>query len=831
MSDIGKALEKLYEDERIILWYDDKEELREEFQSLRIEGVTSIEVKNDELGLKYRILRQERDRKFLLYFPYDRPKDEDNWLLDVLLANHQFHTDLSSTVLRDLGLSYDRKALVERHHLFFKASSRKGALAKAINPDDTDGTIRYKMLAVVCSCSPKLEDILLKLFAQLAEDKEEAYRHIESYGLADFLWEETGKIYGYRSDAPSVQDLLFSMFKSVYDMMSKAGSGTLKKEAIVFMNRWKDSASNRIYFETLSETAYDELNVRYDLEKADFRDLLELDLYCMIDKKILSDIKRGLLSESLGYDDIRTVISQREGTYWYEKSVDLYRGFRYAVDFLELLKRLDMSFSSLQDGFDRYAASYHMMDRYYRKFILHYNRSQETSFLADLYDRIESSYSNVYLMPLNDRWQRYVDSMQDWKIAEVIPQGEFFKEHVESFSDKKIFVVISDALRYESAVELSEVVNREDRYTAEVKQMLGCLPSYTQAGMASLLPHDKLEFSEDFKKILADGKSTLGTMARSHILSSHCKGRGVAILAEEFLRMNSKEEGRELAKNNDVIYIYHNGIDKTGDDRTSESEVFEAVEREFDVLLKVIKKISNVNGNNILVTSDHGFIYQNDPLQESDFAGYDSINGAELTNRRFVLGKHMDEQMSMKKFTASQLGFAGEGDVLIPKSINRLRIQGGGSRFVHGGASLQEVVVPVIEINKKRRSDVSLVNVDVIQTTSRITSRQPTVSLYQSDPTSEKLQGRDIRVGFYSLSGRAISDLQTFAFDSTEQDARNREKKVSFILSSEADDVNHQDIVLRLEEPAGKGTSHYRVYKEFRYSLILSFTSDFDDFD
>ena len=239
----------------------------------------------------------------------------------------------------------------------------------------------------------------------------------------------------------------------------------------------------------------------------------------------------------------------------------------------------------------------------------------------------------------------------------------------------------------------------------------------------------------------------------------------------------------------------------------------------------------NVNGNNILITSDHGFIYQNDPLQESDYASYDSIDGAEVTNRRFVLGKHMDEQMSMKSFSLSQLGFAGEGEVLIPKSINRLRIQGGGSRFVHGGASLQEVVIPVIEINKKRRSDVSLVNVDVIQTTSRITSRQPTVSLYQSDPVSEKLQGRDIRVGFYSLSGGAISDLQTFAFDSTEQDGRSREKKVSFILSSEADDVNHQDIVLRLEEPAGKGTSHYRVYKEFRYSLILSFTSDFDDFD
>lgn len=45
----------------------------------------------------------------------------------------------------------------------------------------------------------------------------------------------------------------------------------------------------------------------------------------------------------------------------------------------------------------------------------------------------------------------------------------------------------------------------------------------------------------------------------------------------------------------------------------------------------------------------------------------------------------------------------------IPKSINRLRLKGSGSRFVHGGATLQEVVIPVISINKKRQSDVGKV--------------------------------------------------------------------------------------------------------------------------
>jgi hypothetical protein len=64
------------------------------------------------------------------------------------------------------------------------------------------------------------------------------------------------------------------------------------------------------------------------------------------------------------------------------------------------------------------------------------------------------------------------------------------------------------------------------------------------------------------------------------------------------------------------------------------------------------------------------------------------------------------------------LGYADETEALIPKSINRIRIQGAGSRFVHGGSSLQEIVVPVLEINKARKSDIEQVEMDIISGTS-----------------------------------------------------------------------------------------------------------------
>jgi hypothetical protein len=47
--------------------------------------------------------------------------------------------------------------------------------------------------------------------------------------------------------------------------------------------------------------------------------------------------------------------------------------------------------------------------------------------------------------------------------------------------------------------------------------------------------------------------------------------------------------------------------------------------------------------------------------------------------------------------------------VTIPHSVNRYRKQGVGHQFVHGGGSLQEVVVPVIESSRKREEVVTKV--------------------------------------------------------------------------------------------------------------------------
>jgi hypothetical protein len=166
--------------------------------------------------------------------------------------------------------------------------------------------------------------------------------------------------------------------------------------------------------------------------------------------------------------------------------------------------------------------------------------------------------------------------------------------------------------------------------------------------------------------------------------------------------------------------------------------------------------------------------------------------------------------------------------VQVPKSIHRLRLPGGSSRFVHGGATLQEVVVPVLAINKKRKSDTRLVNVKVLPDTDKITTGQIVVKLFQSEPVSDKVQARVLRAGLYVGETLISNDPQPeLTFDSTSAEQRDRYQSIQLLLNKDANDYNNRAVELRLEERI-PNTNQWRVYEKAIYTLKRSFTSDFD---
>ena len=139
---IALALTRLFDRHRIVFWYDANQELRGDFEALELSGVQKLELTNNEFGLKYRILREQPDQRFLLYREGPQPEDLDNWLLDVQLAQGEFRTDQAALWLSELELGLEFMELVQTHAEFFQAIRRKDALKKLLKPDDTAGWIR-----------------------------------------------------------------------------------------------------------------------------------------------------------------------------------------------------------------------------------------------------------------------------------------------------------------------------------------------------------------------------------------------------------------------------------------------------------------------------------------------------------------------------------------------------------------------------------------------------------------------------------------------------------------------------------------------------------------
>ncbi|MDT4330735.1 BREX-1 system phosphatase PglZ type A [Methylomonas sp. MV1] len=831
MSDrIALALAKLFNRHRIVFWYDAKHELRDDFEALSLTGIEKLELTNNEFGIKYRILREQPEQKFLLYRDGPQPNELDNWLLDVQLAHGEFRTDQVAIWLSELELGLEFADVVQNHAEFFQAVKRKDALKKMLRGDDTPGQIRLKMLAVCSGSEPRMDSVVENLLQELAEGRDDKIKLIGRCTLDGFLWEQLTRCYGYPSDEPSIRDFAIELFKSCY-AMGTDGQVKLTGDALVFLKRWKDSREFESCFETLSAECADVLNIEQDLAKRDLPELIELDYFRLIDQKIISDLVRAVASRTLSSGDVALWVRQRRQGHWYREFRHLYEAIDFAAQFLQVLGEVNLEVDSLASGVERYCRAWYRLDQLYRKFTVHVRMSGQASLMETLTEQIENLYSNNYLLKLGDSFQTVVDSAIKWEASPVRRQREFFEHWMRPFlrKDNKVCVIISDAMRYEIGEELLSLIRQEDRYSAEIEPALSMLPSYTQLGMAALLPNKELAIADnETGTVLVDGQSSQGTANRTKILQMALNGSGQAIAAEDFMAMN-RDDSRELLKANQVLYIYHNRIDHTGDKMHSEGQAFEAAEHTLDDLLKLVKKLTAANANNLLITADHGFIYQHREIAESDFLSGEPEGEVILyRDRRFILGKKLKLSPGLHTFKADQLGLCGDVEVQIPKSINRLRLKGSGSRFVHGGASLQEVVIPVIKINKKRQSDVTAVEVDILRgASSVITSGQLAVTLYQAGPVTDKIQPRVLRAGIYSETGELISDSHDLVFDLTSENPRERELQLRFVLSRKADEANGQEVILRLEEKHA-GTSHYKEYKSLRYMMRRSFTSDFD---
>jgi len=833
ISKIEKNLKNLFEHNRIIFWYDENRQFIDEFEVLNLDSVEKITCNKNPFYIKHLVTKEKPEQNFLLYFPYAQPNDEENWLLDLQLAHKVYHSDPVGLILQDLGLPFELKPLVENHKAFFDSQARNEKFLELYDEKDSYEQCLKKMLSVVFNTIEiDLQGQLLQFISQKTAGREEQIlKDLDRFALHETFWDRVAERYDYVAPNPSLYDFLLVIFKEHFPLTR---TGENHHEAKILLSRWKQTRGFDETFKTLSKQVQEDLDIDNRISGKPLDQIISDDLFERTDREVLAKIVSMLLEEDISNERIQEICKIRSNKFWYTTFQSIYEAVEHAANMIHLVRSFlekEITFGSLEEGARLYSRDYYKADFHYRKFIYHYRQSKQSSILKPLAAKIEKIYSNDWLLTLNQKWQNRIDELDHWPTNGPTSQRDFYNQYIKPFVEKRqrVIVVISDALRYEAGRELFEKMVSDHRFEEdEFSYLISSLPSYTQLGMASLLPHTSIEVKEGAETVACDGVAAIGQPGREHILKSVEGIEAAAISAEEYMEMHSKKEGRDFTKAHDLIYMYHNIIDKTGDDRDSELRVFEAVEEELEYLVNLLVRINTIMPHtNVIVTSDHGFLYQHETLHESDFALSEIDGEIWKKNRRFVIGKGLTGNDALSHFKGDQLGLQPDLDVLIPKTINRIRIKGAGSRFVHGGASLQEVMIPVMKVGYRSGRQAQQVEIDIIKKSDRISSNLLPVSFIQTEAVSDKVLPRKIKAALYTEEGTKLSDEFVYNFDFESSAQRNREEKHTFQISSAAGEHYGEWIVLRLEQPI-KGSSQWKIYKEFRYQFVTTTAHDFD---
>ena len=233
-----------------------------------------------------------------------------------------------------------------------------------------------------------------------------------------------------------------------------------------------------------------------------------------------------------------------------------------------------------------------------------------------------------------------------------------------------------------------------------------------------------------------------------------------------------------------------------------------------------------MNGTYVLITADHGFMYSYKPLDESDKAEKSYISGEiKELDRRYVIGDgdctadHM-LKIPMKHVNSDLMG-------LTPLDYNRMKKQGGGMNYVHGGISLQESVVPVIEFKNvkstsKKFVDVTTAQIQLLSTSRKVSNSIFSLDFYQTEPVSGKIAKGEYEVYMTDASGKAVSDKQTIIADKTSADGSERTFRERFTLKS-VDFKKTETYYLTTIE---KGTTN--IIDRIEFTIDIAFVNDFD---
>ena len=825
----------------IIFWYDPEGEFEDNIDSLEIENAKIWRLnENNNFKTKYQLEVKDPESNYLIYSNNPKPPKRENWLLDTLKYSQEFTADKTTLIMRDFGVEEEHLRPAFNKYKKFCNNKKRYNRLKQYNIQEFDQIKLDKAIfSALCRLNaPDIENGVKKLLmTSLDESNNKYWEQIEKFGDPESVWNLIAQKYGYLHDEKTLKDLMLmflvtnlrhNLNRNLPDSWQNYVSNK-ETDCVVFINHWMNHAKDAKQYDKVANKLEGEIKLADYLDKWEIKDFLECETFKIIDKIIINRMIESLLSDAEEFDWFKEVISIRKTKHWYKYFKEIYDAIYWSIELFQLARKYDevIKQESAYDFFIRYTEEYHLLDRAYRRFYAAYDQLENKGILTDLREKVENLYSNWFLQQLAIKFSNSIEDEEGWIISGLQQQRDFYDYYVKRYvkNEERIFVIISDGLRYEAAVELEERLKNEFKSATEINIMQGSLPSETSLGMASLLPNKELSINNK-QEIFVDGKKTNTTDERCKVLSSYVDD-SVVIKANE-LRQMTRDQMREVIYGKNLIYIYHDKIDATGDNSKTEDEVFEAVDKAFAEIEYMVKAlINNVSASTIYITSDHGFIYRRSKLEASDKTQKDQSD-YEKESKRFIITKSPQDFEGGISKDLNYIFKDTDFKVVVPRGVNTFQTSGPGYNYVHGGASLQEIVIPVIKF-KNDRSDsdknvVKKVDVKLTNISRKITNSIFTLEFFQTEKVADKVVPRRLNIYFVDKEGNKISNENIVIADSNSDKPEDRTYKEKFTLKNQEykRDENYYLIMEDGEESVEK------EYDKIAFKISLAINTDFD---
>ncbi|ENZ01365.1 TIGR02687 family protein [Clostridium thermobutyricum] len=821
----------------IVFWYDEKEDFIEDIDNFDLENVKVVKLtENNAFWIKYHIEKEDTESDILVYSNMRKPIPQEDWLYDILCYSKEFSTDRATVIMRELKvIDSSLKEEFNIYNTFFKNKERINNFKNLNIKNWTKEKIHLGVLAVLTKVKiMDIGEIVKAIIKDYLDGKNKIYEDIKKFGNIDALWSLLQKYYGYSFEERSLERfmsmlLITNMNETIKFELPKQYAPFISSKTtncIVFINHFMNNEKDSESYWKMQELVAEKLKIEKLLEKHDTEEFVNCDEFEVMDKLVLWRITKLLNDGVEEYDKYLSLISSRRTLHYYKKYISEYKAIKWAINLLNKKKELN-SIIKTEDSYNMvksYVKEYFYIDKAYRKFYYHYDNCTLKEELNDLKDSVENVYNNWYLQELSIKWNDSISKGDSWRIEGLKWQDRFYRENIKFKGKERVFVIISDGLRYESAEELNTLLINERKGKSELDYMQGVLPSYTKLGMASLLPNNSIEINDKYD-VLINGVNSNGTDNRNTILKMENE-KSLAITYDTIMDMKDAEI-RKTVTGLEVVYIYHNTIDARGDHASTEREVFKATKDAFKEILTLVNKLVNrVSAASIIITADHGYLYKRSQMEESN-----KLSGVKLEdgedNRRFLLTSNKEEVEGTVTFNMDYL--LGEGSnkyVITPKGTSRFKVQGAGANYVHGGAMPQEIIVPVIRFKNDRSAssvnDIRKVNISLTSITRKITNPVTYLEFFQDEKIQDKVISKRIRCYFEDEYGNRISNENIIIGDSRSENPIERTYREKFVLKSIPYDKSKQYFLVMQDEEGGNG-----YYNRISFNIDMPTADDF----